>query len=366
MDELREAMEAAYAEEEARIAEENPQDTLDDVETSSPEAAEDQNVESEPQAQESNVVDEKKGPDNGPQKTSKDKRFETQAPDEKEPNASSIDQSQTKAPSSWSAKARESWAKLPVDAQMEITKREKEVNKVLQDSAGARRAVQELNSVLAPHANRLMAAGIQSPIQAIGTLLATEGQLRQGDAVTKAQTIAQLVQQYGVDIQTLDDVLTQQIPTKSTHSNSQLEELLNQRLAPFQQFMSQQQAYAQHQAEQSRIEAAKSVEQFSAQAEFINDVRLDMADLLDWAAQRGQTMTLDEAYQKACVMNSEIHKIIMDRERQKDMQGRNQAAQAKRNAAVSITGQPAGNASSPEAGNLRDQISQAWSDALQG
>ena len=362
MDDLRETMEAAFEEEEARIANESPQDSADDVETSH---------EAEPETQEADatlddIADEKKGlNDQSPKKSSDDKQSNEQDPT-KNPDLSSIDQSQGKAPASWSAKARESWAKLPAEAQTEIAKREKEINKVLQDSAGARRAVQELNSVLAPHANRLMAAGIQSPIQAIGTLLATEGQLRQGDAVTKARTIAQLVQQYGVDIQTLDDVLTQQIPTKSTHSNSQLEELLNQRLAPFQQFMSQQQAYAQHQAEQSRMEAATSVEQFSAQAEFINDVRLDMADLLDMAAARGQQLSLEQAYQKACAMNPEVSKILADRERQKAIMGQNQAAQAKRKAAVSITGQPVGSGGGQESGNLRDQISQAWSDVLQG
>jgi hypothetical protein len=168
-----------------------------------------------------------------------------------------------------------------------------------------------------------------------------------------------------VDIEALDNVLSGQGIPHSPSSQPDIDAILEKKLAPFQQYLTQQQQFARTQAERSMAEANRSVSDFSQNAEFINDVRLDMADLMDMAASRGQNLTLEEAYNKACVMHPEVSKILADRERQKAMMGQDQAAKAKRNAAVSITGEQGGGGSSPEATSLRAQISQAWADSMQ-
>jgi hypothetical protein len=267
-----------------------------------------------------------------------------------------------KAPASWSAKARESWKQLPKDAQAEVMKRETEINRVLQESASARNTLRELNTVIAPHRDRMMANGVSNPIQAIGQLLATENQLRSGDTMTRAGTIARLIKDFNVDIGTLDNLLSGQ--SVQPNPNSDIERLIEQRMAPVNQFLTQQQQYQQHLAQQEQRQAAQSVGQFTQNAEFINEVRMDMADLLDMAAARGQTLSLDDAYKKACAIHPEVSQIMASRENQKRIMGANTNAAAKKAASVSITGQQGGSPAKGESNSIRDAIAQAWADQL--
>jgi hypothetical protein len=288
-------------------------------------------------------------------------------PEKAEPKA--VAQEDIKAPASWSAKARESWKTLPSEAKAEIDKREREVNQVLQQSASARKGMAQLQQTLAPHAQRLINSGVENPMQAIGTLLATEGRLRQGSSHEKATTIANLIKQYGVDIETLDGVLSGQGVASQGASqgrvNADIDAILNEKLAPFQQYMTEQQKWQQAQLNRSKQEASQSVAQFSQNAEFINDVRNDMADLMDLAAARGREMSLEEAYNRACMAHPEVSQILEQRKAQQAMMGTSEAAKAKKRAAVSITGQQGGQ-TTRGADSLRAQIAQAWEESLGG
>ena len=48
--------------------------------------------------------------------------------------------------------------------------------------------------------------------------------------------------------------------------------------------------------------AVKEVESFGSDKDFFEDVREDMADLLDLAAKRGLDLSLEQAYERACKM----------------------------------------------------------------
>ncbi len=266
-----------------------------------------------------------------------------------------------KAPASWSATAREKWGQLPPEARQEVMKRERQVNEVLQQSATARHALQELTSVLAPHRERMQANGVENPLQMIGTMLDAERRLSSGDPQTRAATIANLIKGYGVDIGVLDSLLAgENIAPSPAHD---IERIIEQRLAPVNQFLQQQQAWTQQQQYQQQQQIAQTVNEFSTQAEFIEDVRLDMADLLDMAAARGQAMTLEQAYHKACAIHPEVSKVIAERQRQQSLMGTQNALSHKKNAAVSITGTQRGLPSNT-AHSLRDQIAAAWDEGL--
>jgi hypothetical protein len=60
--------------------------------------------------------------------------------------------------------------------------------------------------------------------------------------------------------------------------------------------------------------SAAAVQEFSAKAEFLDDVREDMADLLEGAARRGVALTMEEAYDRACHMNPDIRRVLQQRE----------------------------------------------------
>jgi hypothetical protein len=268
--------------------------------------------------------------------------------------------SKGKAPASWTPKARETWSKLPKEAQAQIAKRENEISRTLKETASARQMMQRLNTTLEPYKSGLIASGVQDPIQAIGTLFQTEAQLRGGDTRMKAQTVADLIKQYGVDIATLDGLLAGEAPS-SGGTNPDIEQLIDQRMAPVNQMLQQQQQYAQYQEQQYQQEAKQSVDQFGQNAEFLNDVRMDMADMLEAASRRGIAMTLEQAYEKACAIHPEISKIIAGRKKEEQLMGSRNDVARKKAAASSLNGKQGGSPVIDRSNmSLRDSIEAAF------
>ncbi len=205
----------------------------------------------------------------------------------------------------------------------------------------------------------MIAAGYQNPFQAIDTLMKTEAQLRGGTAHEKAQVVAGLISQYGVDINALDSMLAGQ-PVQ-TSENSQLEQMLDQRLAPMQQYMQQMQNQQVMAAQQEQQQAQQTVDAF--QGEFLEDVRMDMADLMDMAAKRGVSMDLQQAYDKACMLHPEISQVVKQREaEQRLIEAGQVTAKKKAAASASLTGRQAGVPQKDPNASLRDTISNAWGE----
>jgi hypothetical protein len=348
MDELREAFDAAWDQSEKEATEER------EVESNVEGQREDEQLELDAGGGETGTDQPAAAEETGQQQE------ESTPSEDKAP----VIAEKSKAPASWSPQNREAWGKIPSAAQAQITKREQQVNQVLQDSSTARKGMDQLNQVLAPHREGLIAAGVPDPFQMIGSLLATESTMRIGSQQQKAEAAASLIKQYGIDIRTLDSVLTGQQPQQNP--NGDLEAIIEQRMAPVNQFLQQQQ-FAQQQSQlHNEQNAAHSVTEFSNSAEFINDVRMDMADLLDMAAQRGQELSLEDAYKKACAIHPEVSKVLAERDNQARIMGTQNDVAAKRAAAsASITGRPAGQAAGNAGMSLRDSIADAW-DSQQG
>src|SRR5262245_19230526 len=67
---------------------------------------------------------------------------------------------QLRPPSSWKPGAREHWAKLPVEVQQEVSRRETEVARSLQESANASSALAHVQATLGPFAQNVAASGM--------------------------------------------------------------------------------------------------------------------------------------------------------------------------------------------------------------
>ena len=74
--------------------------------------------------------------------------------------------------------------------------------------------------------------------------------LRMGSPIQKAQIMANLIEDFGVDIGTLDAAITGATPTEQPAQvqNQHFEQLLNEKLAPVQQFLEAQQVNTQQKA----------------------------------------------------------------------------------------------------------------------
>ena len=94
--------------------------------------------------------------------------------------------------------------------------------------------------------------------------------------------------------------------------------------------------------------------------EFAADVRLDMADLMDLAAARNQPMTLQEAYDKACMIQPQVSNVVTQRQRAEAAKKASEETRSKRLAASSVSGTPAGGGISKGADTLTDSLNEAW------
>ena len=268
-----------------------------------------------------------------------------------------------KAPIDWSPKEREEWSKIPKNFQEKILTREKEIASTMQETATARRTHEHLVGLAKSYAPVLAAENARNPMEAIEGLFQTVSKLRMGSQQDKAQAMAGLIQHYGIDINNLDDALVGAAPSQDAQQNSQMEQMLNQRMAPVNDLMQQMQQQQTNQKMQEKQATDNAVAQFSQQSEFINDVRHDMADLIDLAAKTGRELTLQQAYDRACSLHPEISKVLEERKQNEAILGNNNSMSAKRNAASSISGRRGGMTGGSSNLSMRDQIASAWTDA---
>jgi hypothetical protein len=272
--------------------------------------------------------------------------------------------SEVKAPQSWSPKLREDFAKLPANVQAQINKRETEMSTFLNDGAESRKFGDKMNQTLQPFQAVMSAHGTNDPIQAVQGLMETAAMLQMGTPQQKAQKLADMVQHYGIDIQALDNALSGQPQANS--EQSALEQMLEQKLAPMNKFMNNVQQNQESSQQQAQQNATTEVGTFEQSAEFIGDVRNDMADLLDMAASRGQEMSLQQAYDKACAINPEISAVISQRASDDLIKGNVRSTQNKRFAASSIKGSQVGMNTAPVNDSIEAALNQAWDDQQRG
>lgn len=273
-------------------------------------------------------------------------------------------QSSDKAPASWKPDVREHWGALPDSVRAEIARRETEHARFMQETAEARKTAESVAQVVQPYLHFIKAEG-SNPIQAIDNLMSTAARLRTGTGPELATLVAGIVNQFGTGrfgpqfIEMLDSALAGQQPRAADPQTAQVEQLLNQKLAPVQSMLTQfQQAQAQAQYN-AQYQAQNEVAQFLSNAEFGEDVREDMADILEAAQRRGQNMTLQQAYEKATFMNDSVRKVMQQRQAAQGAQIHTQAAQRARAAAVSVSGSAPVGAMQQPATDIRSAIEAA-------
>ena len=264
-----------------------------------------------------------------------------------------------KAPVDWGPKEREAWSSIPRPLQEKVMAREKELNSVLQSTVEARKTHQQFSS-LATQYGSVLSGMANSPLEAAGMMFKTAANLRVGTPIQKAQIIADMIKDFGIDINTLDSAIVGEAPPAHQQESARIEQLVAERMAPFEQMMGQQNAYANQQKQQAQETANTEVAEFAKTAEFLNDVRNDMADLIDMAAKRGYNMPMQEAYDKACSFKPEIQSVLDERKKRADLLQSNNSIANKRVAASSVNGQQIGAGGGGSAMSLHDTIAAAW------
>lgn len=247
-----------------------------------------------------------------------------------------------KAPSSWKPAAQEAYLKAergealtPEEVRIltnEANRRESDFHRGVEEFKTHAQKARAYEQVIAPYQQTFQQLGVDAPT-AIGALLKADHTLRYGDPATKAQYFQQLAQQYGVNLEQIQN--PPQYDPQTQYLMQQLNEL-RQTQAQWHNSIQQQ--------EQTR--ANQELEQFSqAGNAHFDAVRGDMADLLE----TGKATSLQDAYEKAVWMNPDIRQSLIEQQRseaQKKAMAEAQNLRAK-TAAVSVKG------SSPSAGGVQ-------------
>lgn len=258
------------------------------------------------------------------------------------------------APISFSPEARERWKDVPAPVKAEIQRREKEIADAVANTGEYRRTHQALDNLSKSYAAVMAAEGVSTPMEAVEGLFRTVAELRLGNPAQRAVKMAQLINHYGIDIESLDKALAGEAVDPEL---SKFEKLLDQRLGPIQQRLEGGGPPTQQQADAVQQE----LQQFAQNAEFLNDVKDDMADLIELKARRGVLLSFEDAYKMACANNPQISKILADREAQKSLVQQEEERKRKQAASSSI---PASSSpGSPQGGpqdTLRGEIEEAW------
>lgn len=242
------------------------------------------------------------------------------------------------APLDWTPELKEQWAGIPESVQEQISSREAAINQTLQDTAQMRSEYDQFSQMIQPFIPLMSAEGAPNPMVAIKGLMETTAQLQMGNPQQKAQKIAQLIQHYGIDIGTLDNLLAGE-PGQDPQT-SRFEQMLDQRMAPVNQLLNQVNQANANQRQQAQNTAGQDIHSFAqdpAHPHF-DQVKLVMADFMDMASKHGQQMTLQEAYDRACSSNPVIAAQVATARATQAQQAAQPALDAKLAAAGSVTG----------------------------
>jgi len=265
-----------------------------------------------------------------------------------------------KPPLDWGVEVREEWKNLPGNVKAHLHARDQHVNTMLQEGSNNRKIGEQLLQISQPYKAIMDAEGVANPLDAVNGLFKSVATLRMGSMQDKAEKIAQFVKVYGVDINALDNALVGN-GAENVPENDPVASMIDQRMAPVNQLLEQLNQNKQYQDQHAKEKTDQDINAFSKDAEFFEDVRDDMADFLEAAARRNQSMTLQQAYDKSCALNPQISNVMGQRAANNNLMSNKNNIAAKRNAASSINSNT-GRQPVPASNNLRGALMDAFND----
>lgn len=252
-----------------------------------------------------------------------------------------------KAPTSWKKDYWGHWEKLGADPEMVklqdyIEQREGEFVKGVSAYRDEAMKAKDLQEAITPFLPILQQHNL-SPAGHVRALMTTHQALVQGTTEQKTQLLRQLATSYGIP---LEGVASGQVDSNQYRVLDELNALKSQ-LGQFQQT-------AQH---RELAEMQSQIEAFKPNAPHFEDVREDMAGLL----QSGQASDLKTAYEKACRINDNVWAKVQSEQTAQAQREAALKAQAKKQAAVSTrSSAPTGQKVAVNGDDLRSTLDAAF------
>ncbi len=264
-----------------------------------------------------------------------------------------------RAPQSWKPAAKAKWDKMDPEVRQEVVRREREIQRTLSESSGARKFSEGFKKTVEPYMGRFRAANVP-PERAIASLLHIDNTLSSAPPDARAKLMAHLIKDYGIDITMLDAALSSE-GVQVDPLASKLDQLLAEKLAPMTNFIQQNEQQRQQAAQADFERQKQTVETMAEDPKFplFDMVREDMADLIEVYAKRGVDVSLPDAYNRAVQMNPEASAQAKELTKRSQATSANERAQRALGASLSVSGAPTTVKSGTNPGDLRGTIEAA-------
>lgn len=232
------------------------------------------------------------------------------------------------------------WNKASPVLQQALLRRSEEMHKGLEQYRGAAQFGSKMAETFRPYEQTLQQLGVSHDV-AIGKLLEADNVLRHGAPEQKAFAIQSLMQQYGIDMGQVNNL---------PQVDPQVMALQNQ----IQQMQGHFSNLQRTQAEREQETLNSEISQFAEGREHFEQVREDMAALL----QAGRATNLSDAYEQAIWANPTTRAALLAKQQQEaaaKAESERKAQDARRAASVNVPRR--GNiASSAPTGTMEDTI----------
>jgi hypothetical protein len=270
------------------------------------------------------------------------------APNNVQPDEPAQTHNFDRPPQSWKAKPAAHWAKLDPEVRSEIVRREREIQRGLEEASSARQFANTFGATIQPYIPRIRAAG-GDPLAVVQSLLQADHVLASGQPQQKAALLAQFVKDYNVNIEMLDMALSGQAqPAAAAPAPApvDIEALVDQRLE-----------------QRTMRTAIENMSRDKANFPHFDMVRETMADVVEMYARKSRPITLQEAYNMAVGMTpSLVQEPVRSGIPQRPVTTVQQVAATN----AQITGAPAGTRRAQIDPNNRRAVLEAAFDAASG
>jgi hypothetical protein len=257
-------------------------------------------------------------------------------------------------PSSWKPLVRAEWAKLPANVRAEIHRREQDFQNGQSQLLPDAQLGKSLRDVIRPYEAMIQAEG-GTPERAVADLFRTAAVFRTGTQMQKLQAIAQVADQFRVDLTPLFNAMQQ---GKGAAPPAQPGQLRDPRVDQLIEQSQRQERERQQQLQQEQQRVSQELEssvnrwmnetdaQGNPKRPYLNDVINEMSALVAQFKQSDPSLNhsqaLDKAYEAAIWAHPEVRQLLtqqqqteLDAKRRADNQSR--VRDAKRAGSVNVT-----------------------------
>jgi hypothetical protein len=261
-----------------------------------------------------------------------------------------------KPPASWKATAKASWDKLPPEAKAEVTRREREMQHALEETAGERKLASAFREVMSPFENHLRARG-HEPLQVVSNMMRVGYALENGTSKERARVLAHLFQASGANLEDLAEAIDGAPNTGAARAPASLDPVALKQSV-------KQELRQEMLGERQTALAAKAkaeVAAFAESHEHFEQVRERMKALQLAHAQMGQRLSLDDAYTMAMKLDPELSQLA-EREAAIARAETASAATRKAKAAATVRSKPAVAGKGEPPKDLRSALRASWAE----